>query len=330
MGSNTTQPWPLPFSKTIVEPSADAPTTPPACAEATTGEAGVEELLQSLRSDAIDARTEPMVDPAAAARKADAVADALRGLREAQDRAWAPTPSAAAASDGARYAAHYGVHAIPRAATPDDPAAKVILNVTLPPAEPRRPPSTPDAAEAVARQARTHVALPRVAETVVRRSAVAAPSAAKAPSRMLVALMTLGIVLVGGGGIVWAGFRMWSSPPAPAAVAAPAMPSPAAEPRPAEPPPELTAAAAPAPTINDDVAPGSGSGSGAAAPIAVTSAVASVASVASVRRGAPRSSAGRPATAALPPAAAAAPAKPAPPAPRAPASTSRPVQETFE
>ncbi len=325
MGSNTnTQPWPLPFSETIVEPSRDAPTTTPGRAE-TTGEDGIDDLLQSLRSDAIEARTEPMVDPAAAARKADAVADALRGLREAQDRPWAPTPAAAAASDGARYAAHYGVHAIPRAAAPEDPAAKVILNVTLPPAEPPRPPSTPDAAEAIARHARTHVSLPRVAETVVRRrSPVPSAIPSKAPSRMLVALLALGIVLAGGGGIVWAGFRMWSPRPEPAAAAAPATTLPVAEPvsmRPAEPPPELTAAVAAAPATNDDALPGT------AAPAPIAGAT----SVAPSRKVVPRPSAGRALLAAPSPVTApAAAAKPAPPPARAPASPSRPVQETFE
>lgn len=72
----------------------------------------------------------------------DAVADVLRGLKDAQNEAWAPTPAFAASSEGAEFAAYQARHApAPRHDTPA-PAEAVIVNVTQPIPEPAAAPSS--------------------------------------------------------------------------------------------------------------------------------------------------------------------------------------------
>lgn len=63
----------------------------------------------------------------------DVVADVLRGFKDAQDEAWAPTPEFVASSAGAEFAAYQTRH-LPAARhdTPTPAGAAVILNVTEP------------------------------------------------------------------------------------------------------------------------------------------------------------------------------------------------------
>jgi len=63
----------------------------------------------------------------------DAVADVLRGLKDAQDDPWAPTPEFVASSAGAEFAAYQGRHApAVRHDTPTPVGAAVIVNITEP------------------------------------------------------------------------------------------------------------------------------------------------------------------------------------------------------
>lgn len=257
MTSNNTDPWPpllgrdticdgdptVPFAEATTVPSAASiteipevtmPDTDPGDPPDTTADAmaaGKEEvdpelLLQALREGSLGARTEPGEDPAvlvkAGAGRHHGVVDAVRGLREAQGRAWAPTPIAAASSDGANYAAHHGLHAVPRAATPEAPASSVLLNVTLPflpiaalvAPHPRDAPTTPGAragakaslvkaAEEAARHAKTVVPAPRVPDAAAPRRLPKPAARNRAVGKAAAAAITLAVVLVVGGALVW-------------------------------------------------------------------------------------------------------------------------------
>jgi hypothetical protein len=290
--------------------------------EVTTGEHDADLLLQALHRGAIGARTEPGSDAGVLVR--------------------------ASSSDGAPYAAHHGVHAVPRRAAPEIEPSGIILNVTVPlgigggahrvsapvaaaPQIARAVPASVAASpEQEARHAKT-IIVPRRSTAKQSADRSAAATGKRAIGKLAAAAISLVVVLVVGGAIAW---RLSSSradaPNSPAAP--PAMRGVAA----ASPAVPVSAEASPASILPLPIAP---------APILPASATPSRVAT-SVASPAPTSPARKPALRAAP---AAAPAPrplatgvaavasartaappPEPPNPSPSRTPLRPIQEKFE